>query len=307
MATTKIIPGVLDLNSATSDKGLKMPAGTASNRPTGVTGSMRFDSDITAMEYYNGTDWKEMGTGATGIETTSLSIINTDVIRRNQVAPTDDDYYTLSFWIKPDFPNYSSGGYVFEAGVYSSVPREMFFSRTPSSTPGFWLNYDGGATGQDYWSGPFQAPTSDFWQHYCLTKQGGNAPTFYINGVATPTWVSSVAPSLPSGDPGPGTRFNGGTSFNPQTTFNSGQGGARGIAGEIAHVQFVDGAIVTPTNFVQTVGDFTYPKAYTGSFGNNGFQLLFENASNYQEETSGNSHTFTTFTYQSAQTSSIYY
>ena len=64
MATTKIIPGVLDLNSATSDKGLKMPSGTLLNRPTNATGQIRNNTNETsegsasAMEYYNGTEWK---------------------------------------------------------------------------------------------------------------------------------------------------------------------------------------------------------------------------------------------------------
>ena len=64
MATTKIIPGVLDLNSATSDKGLKMPSGNVTNRPTEVLGQIRNNTSETSngsasqMEYYNGTDWK---------------------------------------------------------------------------------------------------------------------------------------------------------------------------------------------------------------------------------------------------------
>ncbi len=66
MATTKIIPGVLDLNSATSDKGLKMPSGTELNRPTDATGQIRnntnetSESSASAMEYYNGTEWKKI-------------------------------------------------------------------------------------------------------------------------------------------------------------------------------------------------------------------------------------------------------
>ena len=42
MATTKIIPDVLDLNEATSDSGLKIPTGTNNNRPaTDVAGMIR--------------------------------------------------------------------------------------------------------------------------------------------------------------------------------------------------------------------------------------------------------------------------
>jgi hypothetical protein len=65
MATTKITPGVLDLNEAASDSGLKIPSGTELNRPaTDVAGMIRNNTNETssgsasAMEYYNGTEWK---------------------------------------------------------------------------------------------------------------------------------------------------------------------------------------------------------------------------------------------------------
>ena len=66
MATTKVIPGVLDLNEATSESGLKMPSGTELNRPTDATGQIRnntnesSDNSASCQEYYNGTDWKKI-------------------------------------------------------------------------------------------------------------------------------------------------------------------------------------------------------------------------------------------------------
>ena len=66
MATTKVRGELVDLNSATSDKGLKMPSGTEVNRPTDATGQIRNNTNessnggTSAMEYYNGTDWKKI-------------------------------------------------------------------------------------------------------------------------------------------------------------------------------------------------------------------------------------------------------
>ena len=67
MATTKIIPGVLDLNEATSESGLKIPTGTELNRPaTDVAGMVRnntnesSDGSASCEEYYNGTAWKRL-------------------------------------------------------------------------------------------------------------------------------------------------------------------------------------------------------------------------------------------------------
>ena len=67
MATTKVIPGVLDLNEATSESGLKIPTGTNNNRPaTDVAGMIRNNTNETSAssasceEYYNGTAWKKL-------------------------------------------------------------------------------------------------------------------------------------------------------------------------------------------------------------------------------------------------------
>ena len=70
MATTKVSGQVVDLNEATSENGLKMPSGTELNRPTDATGQIRNNTNETsngassAMEYYNGTDWKKITTKA---------------------------------------------------------------------------------------------------------------------------------------------------------------------------------------------------------------------------------------------------
>ena len=66
MATTKIIPGVLDLNESTSESGLKIPTGTNNNRPTAAAGQIRNNTNETSAssasceEYYNGTEWKKI-------------------------------------------------------------------------------------------------------------------------------------------------------------------------------------------------------------------------------------------------------
>jgi len=66
MATTKIIPGVLDLNESTSESGLKMPSGTELNRPTAAAGQIRnntnetSESSASCQEYYNGTAWTKL-------------------------------------------------------------------------------------------------------------------------------------------------------------------------------------------------------------------------------------------------------
>ena len=67
MATTKVIPDVLDLNEATSESGLKIPTGTEFNRPaTDVAGMIRNNTNeasegsASCEEYYNGAAWKKI-------------------------------------------------------------------------------------------------------------------------------------------------------------------------------------------------------------------------------------------------------
>jgi hypothetical protein len=69
------IPGTLDVTGvATFDSdvtiastgALTIPDGTEAQRPTGVTGMIRFNTDITQFEGYNGSSWSSIGGGATG-------------------------------------------------------------------------------------------------------------------------------------------------------------------------------------------------------------------------------------------------
>ena len=46
-----------------STDAIRMPVGTEAQRPTGATGLLRFNSDATSFEGYDGTQWSELGAG----------------------------------------------------------------------------------------------------------------------------------------------------------------------------------------------------------------------------------------------------
>ena len=71
--------------------------------------------------------------------------------------------------------------------------------------------------------------------------------------------------------------------------------GVYDISAYIAETHFVDGQALAPTDFGEYDGDsgIWKPKQYTGTYGNNGFYLDFENSSNLGEDKSGNNHDFT--------------
>lgn len=60
---TATFSGDVTINTTTA---LTIPDGTQAERPTGVTGMIRFNTDITQFEGYNGSAWASIGGGATG-------------------------------------------------------------------------------------------------------------------------------------------------------------------------------------------------------------------------------------------------
>jgi len=67
------------------------------------------------------------------------------------------------------------------------------------------------------------------------------------------------------------------------------------ISSYVAETHFIDGQALAPTEFGEIDQDtgIWIPKAYDGTYGNNGFYLDFKNSSNLGEDQSGNNHDFT--------------
>lgn len=63
------IQGTTIINDQTSyidlagTNALKLPAGTTAEQPSGVSGMLRFNSETTSFEGYNGTEWGAIGGG----------------------------------------------------------------------------------------------------------------------------------------------------------------------------------------------------------------------------------------------------
>jgi len=71
--------------------------------------------------------------------------------------------------------------------------------------------------------------------------------------------------------------------------------GVYDISAYVAETHFVDGQALAPTEFGETDDDsgIWKPKQYTGTYGNNGFYLDFEDSSSLGTDQSGNGHNFT--------------
>lgn len=65
-----------------------LPVGTTLQRPTGATGYIRFNEDITKFEGYNGTEWAQVGGGATGGGGDSIFWENGQTVTTNYTITT---------------------------------------------------------------------------------------------------------------------------------------------------------------------------------------------------------------------------
>jgi hypothetical protein len=140
----------------------------------------------------------------------------------------------------------------------------------------------------------YRDPSS--WYHLVVavdTTNGtaGDRVKIYINGVRETSFSTSSDPS-PSAD----------TQLNTTTAHGIGRSGAYNgsyFNGYLADIYFIDGQALTPSSFAET--DATtgqlIPKAYSGSYGSNGWKLSFSDNSTTAAlgtDTSSNGNTWTT-------------
>ena len=197
-------------------------------------------------------------------------------------AETSNKIGTLSFWFKALAANQK---YL----VATSTATQFYLYFEPSSGI-LWQN---GATTTRITSQVFRDPSA--WYHLVVsfdTTQGtaSNRQKMYLNG-------SEITAFSTSND----------LSLNQVISFFDNDGSAKHIGsytgggyydGYISEFYGIDGQALTPSSFGQTdpsvpSSGIWIPKAYTGSFGNNGFYLQFKNSAALGTDSSGNGNTFT--------------
>jgi hypothetical protein len=112
------------------------------------------------------------------------------------------------------------------------------------------------------------------WMHIVLAiDYTSSQAKIYVNGVEVTAFDTSVGPS----------NVDGGINASGVTHAIGQQSSGLYFDGYLANIHFIDGQALTPSSFTET--DATtgqlIPKTYTGSYGTNGFNLLFaDNSSN---------------------------
>lgn len=166
------------------------------------------------------------------------------------------------------------------------VTQQLFGSFASSTTNfgGLQFNASDGLTYTDYTSvivgqivtsAAYRDPSA--WYHIVLIYDAGNATAsnrirLYVNGVQVTAFSSTTNPPLNS------TSFWNGASYNPMNVGALGYNNVRVnyFDGYLAEVNFIDGQALTASSFGYTDSNGIWqPKAYTGTYGTNGFYLKF--------------------------------
>ena len=97
IAGTLDVTGVATFDSdvtIASTGALTIPDGTEAQRPTGVTGMIRFNTDITQFEGYNGSSWSSIGGGATGGGSDAVFLETDNTVTTNYTLTTNKNAVT---------------------------------------------------------------------------------------------------------------------------------------------------------------------------------------------------------------------
>jgi hypothetical protein len=208
---------------------------------------------------------------------------SSDYLNRTLGTSTSRRIYTMSAWIKRS-----------KLDVYGHI-----FTFGPN--PGSWdsLRFDNdNKLAMRINDDTYVLQTSQLfrdvsaWYHIVVaidTTQAtaSNRVRMYVNGSEVTAFTTSSYPAQNYD-----TAFTSGNVFRiGLPTWNTSQN----IDSYLSEAFFIDGQALTPSSFGETDFDtgIWKPKAYTGTYGTNGFYLQFKNSASLGTDSSGNGNTFT--------------
>jgi hypothetical protein len=201
-------------------------------------------------------------------------------LNRTFSTPTAGTKWTWSAWIK-------------RSALYATKNYQTLFGTQGSGAQGALAFGQNGSDELSFkYSGFFRRFSTGLfrdtsaWYHIVVavdTTQAteANRALLYVNG-QTFTWTTST--NITQNDT---TQINQNVAHNLGS--NSGAGSNEYFDGYMAEVHFIDGQALTPSSFGETDSDTGVwkPKAYSGSYGTNGFYLDFADNSNNTATTLG--------------------
>lgn len=207
---------------------------------------------------------------------------NSAFLSRTPGSTTNRRTWTWSGWVKRGTLTDSNFQTIYSAGTVSSIVDIIAWNT--DDTIRCWL----GTNTYNFITNARYRDVSG-WYHIVVavdTTQGTAANRFrlYVNGSEVTSFSTAVYPPL---DFDTGSNF---TSNSLRLGFTP-SGDYRYLDGHLANVTFVDGQALAPSSFGErnAISNEWVPKAYTGTYGTNGFLLEFKDAAS--TVTIGNSTT----------------
>ena len=194
--------------------------------------------------------------------------------------------FTLSFWVKR-----TSFGSV-KCPISAETNNNDYDQITFASSDQFDVNNVAGGSDVISFKTSMKFSDPSAWYHIVIAidttqASSSNGIKIYVNGVLQTSFASSTYAQNATFEIG---RNGSATSIGRRER----DGDAFGI-GYLADFFYIDGQQKAATDFGQTdsTTGIWKPKSYSGTYGNNGFNLEFKNAAALGTDTSGNSETFT--------------
>ncbi len=204
-----------------------------------------------------------------------FSSAKSSYLNRTPASAGSRTTWTMSFWIK-----FSAGGVGYILGVPGTIsPRMQFYYYGLSDGRLEWYQNNSGSADVFYLlpAQVFRDPSA--WYHMVIvadTTQAtpSNRLKWYVNGSQITAFTTSTYPAQ-----------NTLTEWNAAAIHNIGRfpSGVSYVNSYLAEVNFIDGQALTPSSFGETdsATGVWKPKAYSGTYGTNGFFLPFKTANNW--------------------------
>ena len=215
---------------------------------------------------------------------------DTAYLNRTPSSTGNRKTWTWSGWVKKAANG--ANQVLFSSGSGGTNPRGLL-QYTNTDIIEFGENPTGSTWYALYTNAVYRDPGA--WYHIVAVYDSSNATStdrlrLYVNGVRIDSFSSSSYPSL---------NTDGNTNTTDEHRIGRYAAGSETayLDGYLANVQFIDGQALAATDFGEYDDNNVWqPKAYSGSYGTNGFYLKFDDnssASALGTDSSGNSNTWT--------------
>ena len=203
-------------------------------------------------------------------------------LTRTPSSASNRKTWTLSCWVKRS--NLTGASCV----IFSTANSSPGYTIVRFNADNKLYFYNNTGNSQLFSDGIFRDTSA--WYHIVAVQDSTNATAadrmiLYVNGEKIPQTYNATYGTL-------SLNFEGSVNNTVEHRFGA-YNSAQYFDGYIAEAHLIDGTALDPTSFGETINGVWVPKAYSGSYGTNGFYLSFADSSAIGDDLSGNGNDWT--------------